>query len=198
MTEVVKKRGRPKIQSESQKELDKAEKQFDEFKESVEKLTLDRMNESKKEETAPQTQLSQKELSRTKDIYLKPIRYIASKEKFNEKYREKYNYAKEFVYFIAENKEIIGEDIELWTKHFPGVPAEFWKVPVNKPVWGPRYLAEQIRGCKYHRLKTEDRVTGDDGQIKYTGQMVVDTTIQRLDAMPATKQKSLFIGAPSF
>jgi hypothetical protein len=194
----VKKRGRPKVKSESQQELDRAEKQFDAFKENVDSLTLDRMNKAPVEEVEPQTQISQREIARATDVYLKPIRYIASKEKFNEAYRDKYNFAKEYVYFIAENKEIVGDNIELWTKHFPGVPAEFWNVPVNKPVWGPRYLAEQIKGCKYHRLRTEDKITRDEGDTKYYGHMVVDTTIQRLDAVPASKQRSIFTGANSF
>jgi len=64
------------------------------------------------------------------------------------------NFQKEYVQFIAENKEIIGETIEIWTRPFGGMPAEFWKVPVNKPVWGPRYLAEQIKRCYYLVIKT--------------------------------------------
>jgi hypothetical protein len=100
---------------------------------------------------------------------------------------------------IAENKEIIGETIEIWTRPYGGMPAEFWKVPCNKPVWGPRYLAEQIKRAHYHRLTMqENRIVGSDGMGQYFGSMAVDSTIQRLDAMPVSTRKSLFMGSSSF
>lgn len=191
---------KPKLSnSYAQKELDKAEKEFDKFQENVESMTLDRMNTAPKEESEPQTQLSQKEIAKSKDIYLKPKRTIGSQEKFNEKFREDYNFAKEYVCFIAENKEIIGESIDLWTKKFPGLPAEEWSVPVNKPVWGPRYLAEQIKTCTYHRLTMqENTITSADHMGTYTGAMVVDSVINRLDAYPASTKRSIFMGASGF
>src|SRR6185436_8798969 len=133
-------------------EIDKAGKQFDAFDQQVKDLTMDRMNEAPKQDVEPQTQLSSKEIRESKDVYLKPKRTIGSKEKFDEKWRESYNFAKEYVHFIAENKEIIGESIDMWTKPYPGCPAEEWMVPVNKPVWAPRYVAEQIKKKSYHGL----------------------------------------------
>jgi hypothetical protein len=192
---------KPKVNSEGEKELERAKEQFDKFDEEVKSLTNDRMNMAPKLEVEPQTKLSQKELEKSKDIYLKPKRMIGSKEKFNEKFRDEYNYAIEYVCFIAENREIVGETIELWTKPFPGMPAQEWAVPTNKPVWGPRHLAERLKACIYHRLKSEDQtvIGGDERGNKYTGSMVVDHTIERLTAMPATpKQKSIFMGAKSF
>lgn len=183
----------------AEKELDKAEKQFQEFDNQVKEMTLDRMNETPKQKMESQTKLSQKEIENSKDIYLKPNRTIGSREKFNEKYREDYDFAKEYVRFIAENKEIIGETIELWTKPFAGMPAEEWKVPCNKPIWGPRYVAERLTGCKYHRFVMQQGVgTGSDNKgNQYYGSMAVDTTIQRLDAIPVSAKKSIFMGAGS-
>jgi len=179
----------------TKKELDQLAEKAEAFESQVKNLTLDRMNEAPKEELEPQTQLSQKQLEKSKEIYLKPERTIGSKEPFNEKFREDYNFSKEYVQFIAENKEVIGEAIEAWTKKFPGVPAEFWKVPVNKPVWGPRYLAEQIRRKTYHRLQMEqNNVVGADGMGTYFGQMVADKTIARLTAEPVSVRKSIFMG----
>ncbi len=177
------------------KEMDKLEKQFDEFNDNVQQMTLDRMNEAPKQETEPQTKLSQQDIAKSKDIYLKPDRTIMSKEKFNEKYRDEYNFKKEYVQFVAENKEIIGEQIEIWTKDFPGVPAEFWKVPVNKPLWGPRYLAENISKRIYHRLVMQQRVTDADGLGQYYGSLAVDTSIARLEARPVSTQKSVFMSS---
>lgn len=189
---------RPKINSESEKELDKVEKQFEKFDEEVKALTVDRMNMAPKPDVEPQTKLSQKQIEKNNDIYLKPITKIGSPEKFNERYRDDYNFSKEYVNFIAENKEIIGETIEMWTKPFAGVPAEFWKIPVNKPVWGPRYVAEQLKRKYYHRMVTQDKPYNAEGGMTYYGCMAVDTTIPRLDAHPVSNRRSVFMGANNF
>ena len=191
---------KPKVSnSASEKELDKAEKHFDDFKQQVDSLTLDRLNAAPKQEEEPQTKISQREISKLKEIYLKPKRSISSKEKFNESFREDYNFQKEYVCFIAENKEVIGESIQLWTKKFPGQPAEEWEVPVNKPVWGPRYLADRIKDCTYHRLSMQDTsVIGSDYAGTYTGTIVVDSVVNRLNAYPANQKKSIFMGASGF
>lgn len=196
-TELTKK---PKVSgSVAQQELDKAEKQFEAFDEQVKSMTMDRMNAAPKPETEPETKLSQKDLNRKNEIYLKPERSIGCREKFNEKFRAEYEFAKEYVNFIAYNKEITGETIDIWTKPFPGMACEWWKVPSNKPIWGPRYLAEQIKRKSYHRLiMQENRMSGSDGMGQYFGTMAVDTTIQRLDAEPVTSKRSLFMGANNF
>ena len=188
------------VSSLAEKELDKAESQLNAFESNIKEMTLDRMNAAPKEESKPQVQLSQKDIEKSADIYLKPKRAIGSREKFNEDYREQYNFAKEYVYFTAQNNEIIGEALEFWTKPFAGVPAEEWHIPVNKPIWAPRYVAEQIKACKYHRFTMKDHVTtgGDQKGNQYYGSMAVDTTIQRLDAMPTSQKKSVFMGSSGF
>lgn len=182
----------PKI---PEKEIDKLAKQFDKFDEEVKSLTMDRMNQAPVAEAEPQTKLSQKEIENSKRIYLKPERVIADGQKFNEKFREQWNFDKEYVQFIAEHKELIGETIEMWTHPYGGVGAEYWKVPTNRPVWGPRYLAEQIRSKAYSRLRMdENKITGAEGGMTYYGSMVVDTKIQRLNAEPVSNRKSIFMG----
>jgi len=181
--------GRPK-KSETQK----LEDQFDAFDENVKSLTLDRMNEAPKNDQEPQTKLSNKEMAKQNDVYLKPKRTVSSREKFNEKFRDLYNSQKEYIPFIAENKEVIGETITIWSKPFPGMSAEMWEVPVNKRIFGPKYLANQISKCTYHRLKMEDKPTQTDGNMTYYGQMVVDETIQRLDANRADVVSSVSVG----
>lgn len=167
------------------KELEKAAAEFDAFDAQVKSLTLDELSTAPKLETEPQVKQSQREISKQDGLYLKPDRRINSKEIFNEKFRTEHTFKSEYVPFIAENKEIIGETIEIWCKPFPGVSAEFWKVPTNKKVWGPRYLAEQISKKSYTRLTMEDRVVSSDGMGSYTGQMVASNRISRLDARPA-------------
>lgn len=196
MTEEQKQR--PKLKSSTEQQLDKAKEQFDTFDKEIKDLTLDRMNMAPKQEVDQQTKLSQSEIEKSKNIYLKPAKTIGSKEKFNEKFRDDYNFSKEYVQFIAENKECIGETTELWTKPYPGLPAEFWQVPSNKPVWGPRYLAERIKGCKHHRLIMDNRDMGGDGRTQFYGSMAVESVIQRLDAHPVNQRKSIFMGANNF
>ena len=41
-------------------------------------------------------------------------------------------------------------------------------------------------------------LTAGDGYGQYYGAMAVDTIVQRLDAHPVTKRKSLFMGASGF
>lgn len=181
------------------KELDKVEKQFDAFDENVKSLTLNRMNLARKEELEPQTKISQSDINKMVDVYLKPFKTVACRDKFNEKYREAYNFDKEYVHFTAENKECIGETIELWTRPYSGMPAEFWQVPTNKPIWGPRYLAEQINRKSHHRLMMEEKaVTGSHAVGQDYGKIVVDKVIPRLTASPVSKKLSIFMGANSF
>ena len=142
--------------------------------------------------------LSEKDIEKSDQIYLKPIRTINNGQKFNEKFRKEYEEAKEYVYFMAENHEIIGEAIDIWTRPFGGMAAEEWKVPVNKPVWGPRYLAEQIKRKFYHRLIMQPNVSETSGMGQVYGTMAVDTTIPRLDARPVSQRKSIFTGAIGF
>lgn len=187
---------RPECSSQAaQNELDKVQEQFDKFDESVQSLTMDRMSAIPKREEEEQTKLSSQELSKAPEIYLKPIKSIGRREPFNEKFRESWEYDKKFVNVICENKEMIGEDIELWTGPYPGVPLEFWKVPTNKPIWIPRYLAEQIKRKYYHRLTMEPpRSRGrysEEGT--YYGDMVAETTIERLSCRlaPTSRQISM-------
>ncbi len=193
---------KPKVTSSlAEKELDKADKQFQAYDQNIKEMTMDRMNQAPKPEIEPQTKLASSEISKMKETYLKPKKSISCspKDKFNEDYRKQYEFDKEYVQFIAENHEIIGENIELWTRPYGGMPAEFWEVPTNKPVWGPRYLAEQIKKCCYHRLTMQQNViTENSGYGQMYGALAVDTTVQRLDARPVSTRKSIFMGANSF
>lgn len=190
---------KPNLNSESAKELDKAIKETDAFQKNIEEMTLDRMNQAPKKEVEEQTKMSQQDIEKSKEIYLKPRTSISSQEKFNEKFREEYNFQKEYVHFIAENVEVIGESIDLWTKPFPGVPCQEWIVPVNTPVWGPRFLAEQINKANYHVfIMKNDVSTGADSRGTYHGAMAVDSTKERLKARPVSTRRSVFMGATTF
>lgn len=179
-----------------QSEIDSVENQMKSLDQSIAKLTLDEMNKAPKEVSEPVHKLSQKEIEKSSDIYIKPKRSIASREKFNEKFREDWNFQKEYVRFIPEHRELVGDNIEIWTKPFPGVPAEYWEIPTGKPLWGPRYLAEQLTKAKYHRLVMKQNVVTETNQMgQMYGAMAAETTVQRLDALPVGTRKSVFMGA---
>jgi hypothetical protein len=198
---MAKELSKPQVNSFGQAELDKTEKQFEEFHKDMKEATNNvagpkRMNLNMKNEVELQNPLSQNQIAGSKDIYLKPKRAIGSKEKFNENFREGWEYDKQRVAFIAEHKELQGEKIDLWTKPYPGVPCEEWEVPTGVPVWGPRYLAEQIKRKYYNRLMmNEGKATGTNAMGTMYGQLVVSEQKQRLDAIPVNKSKtSIFMG----
>ena len=186
---------RTKVNSESEKEIEKVAVQLKEFEDNVNQLTMDRMNKAPLLDQEPQTKKSQQEIEDSKKIYLKPKKMVSAPQKFNERFRDDYNFAKEYVQFIAEHKEMAGETIEIWTRPYGGTPAEYWEVPTNVPVWGPRYLAERINKAQYHRLMMKDTPTERTGAGIMYGQMAVDQTVNRLTAQPVSTRKSIFMGS---
>jgi hypothetical protein len=188
-------REKPQLSTLGNKELDKAEAQFQKFDEQVKEMTHDRMRAGTAEEREQQTKMSTREAQSYDAQVLTPARSIDDRQKFNEKFQADYDYKMELVKFIAENNEIIGETIELWTHPFGGKPAEFWKVPCNKPVYGPRHLATQIAASRYSRLIMQDTVRNSDGMGQYFGTMAVDTVKQRLNAHPVSDRKTTFMSS---
>lgn len=186
---------KPKVDSAAQKELDKAEKQFESFEANLKEQSKNSFPNVPKAEMEQQTKMSNREAQNSRDIYLKPVRTQPCRNKFNEKFRSEYEFQKEYVKFIAENKEIIGEKMCLWTKRFPGIDAEYWEVPANKPVWGPRYLAEQIKNCAYvkYTMSESQPVNSHDAMGQYTGSLTAEQMVNRLDAIPVSDKKSIFI-----
>lgn len=179
-----------KKSDEIQKELDKLAV----LEQEIKAVSNDINVSAPVKEEEPQTKLSQNELRNAQEIYLKPIKTQTSREKFNERFRDEWNHKKEYVRFIAEHKELIGEVIDKWTKPFPGVPAEEWLIPTNKPVWGPRYLAESLANKTYNRLTMDEAVAIEGNRYgTITGQLTVTQKIKRLDAYPATTARSVFM-----
>jgi hypothetical protein len=157
-------------------------------------LDVNEMNKAPKREFA-EPKVSQNQISEC-DNYFKPVRWIADNQKFNTRFEKEWEFAKEYVQCIPVNNELKGEMIEFWTHPFGGKGAEFWRLPSNKPVWIPRYAAEQLTKCKYHRLVMDrSKFTNSDNSGQYFGEMVVETTVNRLDALPVSDKKSIFMGA---
>lgn len=189
---------KPKVSASAQRDLDKAEQKFDKFQEELNSVSNEVGKSLPIKETEAQTKLSSREIAKKNEIYLKPERTIPDNQKFNEKFRDEWNFQKEYVNFIAEHKEIIGDVIEAWTHPFGGVGAQFWKIPSNKPIWAPRYVAEQLKRARYVRYVTQNRTSGSEGGMEFYGGLIAETQIQRLDAHPVSNQKSIFMGSSGF
>jgi len=190
---------KPNVGKQAQKHLDEAEKKFDKYNEELKSLSHDIVRSAPLKEEEAQTKLSSREVAKNNDLYLKPDKTMPDMQKFNEIFQKEWEFQSEYVNFIAEHKELIGETIEMWTHPFGGKGACFWKVPTNKPVWGPRYLAEQIKKRRYVRFKTDERRhTSSDGTGTFYGAMVAETVVQRMDANPVSSHKSVFMGSGGF
>lgn len=175
----------PKVNSKGQQELAKVQDQFDKFDEQVKSLTQDECSKVAIADYEPQTKLSNREMNKADAVYLKPNRSIGCRAPFNEKFRQHWNEAKQYVRCMVENLEIIGENITCWSKPFAGVPYEEWIVPVNKPIMIPRHLADQLASRYYHRFVMDQSVTaGSDGNGTYYGAMAVKETRRRIDCRP--------------
>lgn len=189
---------KPKVSASAQRELDKAEEKFEKFNEEMKAVSTEVKRDIPVEERESNTHLSSREIAKKNEIYLKPERTLADNQKFNEKFREEWNFQKEYVNFIAEHKEIIGDVIEMWTHPFGGVGAQFWKIPSNKPIWAPRYVAEQLKSKRYVRYVTQNRSTSNESGMEFYGGLIAETHIQRLDAHPVAAKKSIFMGSSGF
>jgi len=197
MTEALK--AKPRVADPvAQQEIDKVEKQLVNVEKEVRSMSFDKMNLAPTRDRE-EPKMSQKDIDAQSGVYIKPSRSIGCKEKFNEDYRKEYEFAKEYVNFIAQNNEIIGETIEMWTKPFAGIPAEFWKLPVGKPIWAPRHVAEQIKRCRYHKLVMRDHVITENNSVgQMYGAIAAEETVRRMDAHPVSSNKSIFMNASGF
>ena len=197
--------GRPrKYNTEAERDLENIDEQINQFSESISDINLESVRDAPVKEV--EHRISQKEQIKSKVIRLTPKKVIWAPPvkvgdkfvpiKFNEDFRKQWEFDKQYVEFIAFNNEIGGESITLWTKKYPGTPSEEWVVPVGVKVAGPRYLAEQIKNSTYHSYQMEKSTTrGDVNGTTFHGSMVACNTVQRLDAMPVTTSRSVFMGA---
>ena len=182
---------RPRVNSEGQRELDKAEEQLEGFKKAVEEFNpLE--DEKKPVDIDPQTKLSSKQMKESDAPYIKWTKYISRvnsekwKTYWDEKHRAAHDRDWEYVRVIVENNEIMGSPIEMWTAEYGCDPAHYWTIPVNKPIYIPRLVARKIAKCKYHRLRVENTVTTQEAGGQFYGALVVDNVQRRLNAYPAT------------
>lgn len=170
------------------KEIKEMTAQADAFQEQVKDLAHESVKAAPAEEVDQQTKMSKREMQKYDAPYIKWERSIACKEAPNPKFQQERDYMWEYVRIVAENHEIIGESIEMWTKQYPGDAYHFWRIPVNKPVWVPRLVAERLSKCSYVRYVMEDAsqtTTGSDGYGTYYTGIKAKHVKQRLNAIPA-------------
>jgi hypothetical protein len=194
--------GRPRLNADGQKELDKTENQINQFEKQVQSISLDETKAAQKHEYEPQTKLAQSEMDKIDVKYIKPRRSYPPapnpktgklEEKFNEKFRSEYELKSKRVDFIAENLEVIGEAPAFWVKPFPGMSCEEWVVPVNIPINAPLYVKERLEACGYTIFKGSQSLKSEDG-INYNGYMEVQERKNRLDARDISKKRNIYMG----
>jgi hypothetical protein len=178
------------------KQLESIERQINQQEDQIKSLTLDETNKSPVLEQESSMQLSQKELAKKPDVYIKPTRTLAPgrKEKFLDAWKSEYESRKQYVEYTVENNEVIGEDVTLWSKPYPGLPMEEWVLPTNKPIWIPKYVAEQVQNCRYHKFIMDKTPVNTTGEATYYGAMQVKNTVNRLDAKVVDKRPRVFMG----
>jgi hypothetical protein len=188
---------RPRVNSEGQKKLEEVQAQLDHVVENARAVdSVEQREFLPRREREEQTKLSSAE-QRKNIIVLKPIKTLfAVGQKFDENFREDYNYDKQYVDFIYEHNEEKGSTLEIWTRPYPGVPAEFWLVPANKPVSGPRYLKNQIDNMTYITRKyVEQKSVGSDYAGQYVGALEVQNVEERASTKEVSKKVKIFMGS---
>lgn len=157
---------KPQLSSgKAQQEIDRVEAQLDAAKEAIDNLSIDKIESEapQAEELEQQTKISKKQEREYDAPVIKPFSSEPSPGMRNPKFQEvikrcakKTAKAKELVRVIVENNEVIGETVEAWIGTLPGEPVTRWIVPVNMPIYIPRFVAEHLASRKYHRIKMAD------------------------------------------
>lgn len=140
----------------TERELDRVEEQISSYEEKINSLEPASLTTDKPIETAPQTQISKKQIEMTDAPWIRPSKTFSSRAKPLPQLEADRKRAWEYVKVIAENKEIQGEMIEFWLLKFPGDSHCYWQVPVNRPIYVPRMVAEHLASRNYTRWRMRD------------------------------------------
>lgn len=165
------------------KGLENLEKTTEEMK----NLTVDEINKAPLTEVEPQTKMSKEEVEHYDAPVIKPTRSFPAHSKPSSKEKKERERGWELVKCIAENVEIYGEKIEFWLNKYLGDPTHFWEIPVNKPIYLPRFVAEHLATRTYHRFKMVDRSGRSfmEGSSSGEESLVVRETLARVTCKPA-------------
>lgn len=179
---------KPKLASGfAQKEVDRVEAEFKAATDANASLTQDVMSKAPEKESdvepfMPKRQILQAPVPRIVPTYSRSPN--GKKKPEQDALRRR---AWEYVQVICTNSEIASENLEFWHKPMiAGEECNFWQIPVNRPVFLPRHVAEHIKTRKYHRLVMQEEITVEHtgfGEMK--GKLVASHTVQRLDCTPA-------------
>lgn len=187
---------RPRVDTQGQAQLTAVEENLNAtIAQAKEVNPIEARHFAPKLEREEQTKLSSQEL-RKNIMVLKPVKVLfAVGQKFDEKFRDSYNYDKEYVDFVYEHQEEKGAPLEMWTKPYPGVPAEMWIIPANKSVSAPRYVQKQIDQMNYITRKYVDKAqVGSDFAGSYHGALEVENVVDRATTREVSKKVNVFMG----
>jgi len=79
-------------------------------------------------------------------LYLEPVHRVRTGVQKDPKMEEKNGYLREYVTGVYENMIITGEPQDLWYNppELPGEDYCCWKIPANRPIAIPRFLAQHL------------------------------------------------------
>lgn len=166
-----------------QKEVDRLDAEFQAKSHQMSNLTQEEISKAPVKEVEPKTNLSRaqiQEIDAPKIVPTMSKRANGKKKPEQDALRRR---AWEYVKVICENNEILQEPLQFWHKPMiAGEDCNYWQIPVGRPVYIPRHLAEHIRSRKYHRLIMQEEMTVERNQFgEMKGKMVATETRQRLD-----------------
>lgn len=163
------------------KELEQAIVNSDKMREDMSKITMDAVAGVPLAETDVQTKMTKKQIEEYDAPVIKPSKSMPSTGKPLDKEKAMREDGWKYIKVIAENNEVVGERVDFWHKKFAGDPIYYWEIPVNKPIYVPKHIAQHLSERKYHVFKMQDRSREGLQHGDYAQSLICQETRRRID-----------------
>ncbi|HEX5553450.1 MAG TPA: hypothetical protein VFX43_09400 [Chitinophagaceae bacterium] len=163
------------------KELESAAIAATKMQEQMSALTQDAMQSAPLHEVEAQTKMTKKQVEEYDAPVIRATKSMPSTGKALPQEAQAREDGWKYIKCIAENNEVVGEMIEFWYKKFSGDPIYFWQVPVNKPIYLPKHVAQHISDRKYHVMKMQSKPIHEVAFGEPMDRLVCQETRRRLD-----------------
>ena len=185
------------ISPEMRKEVEKIDLQMDATQANLAQINVDTKPDIFQERK--ETPLTQKELH-SDAPYIKPSRRMAAVSKPKPEQEKLRKAAWEYIKCIVENYELRSESVDFWyTPPLSGEDTCEWIVPVNRPIYLPRMVAEHLATRSYNRIVMQDASHKFSGESRMGAQITPTELIaverrRRIDCRPLQNinEQSLF------
>lgn len=165
-------------------------------------LTTDKINELAPKPVEQEVKLTMKQKAEAEGaIYIEPRRKLQSLGKLPEKWETMHKHDWEYVCGTFQPENIGGrantENFTFWFRKWPGDPDCMWEIPVNRPVYVPRMIAQHLSGekegftgmeaMKYHTFDMMEKPTHAWRKDDFTHSFAPTGTQYRGQFMPLRK-----------